>query len=179
MDREINLINYLPSYIKRYREIQQITNTENLELQLLADESERVKNNQFIFICNETGISRFESLLNITPEAEEPLDLRISRVLMRWNDMTSYTWKTLVQKLDILCGENNYKISSDSDNYMYTLNVHLDMYGQLDELQNLIAYMIPANICMVINNIIDCSSIGSIFAASGLAICDEFTIIEE
>lgn len=104
MDREINLINYLPLYIKRYREIQQITNTENLELQLLADESERLKNNQFIFTCNETGISRFESLLNITPEAEEPLDLRISRVLMRWNDMTSYTWKTLVQKLDIFCG---------------------------------------------------------------------------
>ena len=44
MVRDVNLIEHLPLFIQVYREIHLIMSAENPEFQLLADESERIKN---------------------------------------------------------------------------------------------------------------------------------------
>lgn len=146
MLREVNLIEYLPSFIQDYREIKHIMNTENPEFQLLSDESERIKNNQFIQTCDLKGIAKFEKLLNIHPSQNDRLESRISRVLVRWNDVVPYTWKIFLRKLDVLCGVGNYDLIPNFNEYELSIKTHLDLYGQIEELNNLVDYMLPANI---------------------------------
>ena len=111
MIRDVNLLGHLPPFIQEYMEIREIMKTENPEFQLVEDESEIIKNNQFIQSCNLTGISKFEKLIGIVPSADDTLESRINRVLVRWNDTVPYTWKTLLNKLDTLCGgSDNYEI---------------------------------------------------------------------
>lgn len=177
MIREIDLIHYLPLFIAEYREIQHIMDTENPEFQLVADESEIIKNNQFIITCNETGIARFEKILKITPSAEDTLESRISRVLIRWNDVVPYTWKVFLQKLKSLCGDD-FEFIPDWNNYLLELKTHLDLYGQVEELENILDYMIPANIEVNAENILEYVMNGNLYLASGVAYCNIFQLTD-
>ena len=98
MLRTIDLLHYFPPFVQEYREIKHIMSAEEPEFQLVADESEILKNNQFIETCNEVGIARFEKILHITPSPDDTLESRRSRVLIRWNDAVPYTWKIFLQK---------------------------------------------------------------------------------
>ena len=81
MIREVELLNHLPLFIQEYREIREIMKSENPEIQSLEDETEIIFNNQFIQSCNLKGIAKFEELMKITPEINDTLESRISRVL--------------------------------------------------------------------------------------------------
>ena len=135
MIRDVNLIGYLPPFIQEYMEIRKIMQAENPEFQFVEDESEIIKNNQFIQTCNLTGISKFESLIGIIPSSDDTLESRINRVLVRWNDTVPYTWKTLLNKLDTLCGgSDKYEIIRKLDEQKLDVTTHLDLYGQVEEL---------------------------------------------
>ncbi len=149
MIRESDIINYLPQYIKEYREIQYITNVENPELQLLIDETEVIKNNQFITTCDEVGIKFFEDLLGIVAIPDESLEYRIARVLLYWYDLTPYTYRVLIEKLTILCGdEGTFILTPNFNEYELGIEIVIDyqLTTQAEELVYLIHYMIPANL---------------------------------
>lgn len=155
MLREVNLIEHLPLFIQEYREIKHIMTAENPEFQLICDESERIKNNQFIQSCDLNGIARFEKILKITPSDGETLQLRISRVLTKWNDLVPYTWKTLLDKLDILCGVGNYAIELDTDDYKIHVDVSLPIKSAFDVVVATMEEILPANMictCSLIYN---------------------------
>ena len=153
MIRDVNLLGHLPPFIQEYMEIREIMKTENPEFQLVEDESEIIKNNQFIQSCNLTGISKFEKLIGIVPSADDTLESRINRVLVRWNDTVPYTWKTLLNKLDTLCGgSDKYEIIRKLDEHKLEITTHLDLYGQVEELDYMLSYMVPANIVVTSRN---------------------------
>ncbi len=152
MIKDINLIEYLPPYVQEYREIGEIMKSENPEFQLVVDESEVIKDNQFITSSDLQGIKRFESVLKISASNNDTLDSRISRVLTRWNDVVPYTWNSFIKKLETLCGEGNFTINKLFNLYKLEIETHLDLYGQVDELQYLFSYMIPSNFLVVSNN---------------------------
>ena len=176
MIREIKLLQYLPPFVQEYREMQKIMEAEEPEFQLVADESEVLKNNQFISTCDETGIARFESLLHITPSADDSLQARISRVITRWNSSIPYTYKALLQKLEVLCGAGNYDVIPDFDNYEMTVNAYLPLAGQTNELDYLLSYIIPANIKVTSLNTIVHNITGNLYAAGGTVTHRKFTI---
>lgn len=177
MVRDINLIHYLPLFVQEYREIKHIMDAENPEFQLVADESEVLKNNQFITTCDENGIARFEKILGITPTAEDTLASRVSRVLIRWNDAVPYTWKIFLQKLQTLCGDN-YEVTPDWNNYELEIITHLDLYGQVDELENMLGYIMPANILVTTINELNYTLDGFIYPALGMAFADVFELTD-
>jgi uncharacterized protein with gpF-like domain len=111
MIRDVNLIEHLPLFIQQFREIRHIMEAENPEFQLVIDESEKIKNNQFIESSDLSGISKFEKLLNILPSPDDTLESRISRIMIRWNEVVPYTYKALVQKLVQLCDGLNFTIN--------------------------------------------------------------------
>lgn len=152
MIRDVKLIDYLPSFIQEYREIQKIMEIENPEIQEAENETEIIMNNQFIQTCNLKGIAKFESLMGITPLESDTLESRISRVLMRWNETSCYTFKVLIMKLNALCGINNYEIIRNINEYTMKIITHLELSGQTDELDYLLSYMIPANIVITSEN---------------------------
>ena len=154
-------------------------NAENPEFQIAEDETEIIFNNQFIQSCNLKGIAKFESLMGIVPEPDDTLASRISRVLTRWNDTVPYTFIVLCQRLDTLCGEGNYEIERDINNYTMDITTHLELVGQTDELEYMLGYMIPANIAMTVNNKIYLNMTdGTAKLASGITFCNIIEITD-
>ncbi len=152
MIREVNLLSFLPEFVQEYREIKNIMNSEQPEIQKLEDETEIIKNNQFILSCDIDGIARFENLLGITPKPDDTLDARKSRVITRWNDSIPYTYKGLKEKLNVMCGEGNYLLIPSFNEYGLEIVVSLPLSGQADELDYMLSYMIPANIVVTSRN---------------------------
>ena len=175
--KDVNLIAYLPPFIQEYREMQHIMSAENPEFVLVAEETQRIKDNQYIITCDAEGIAWFEKILKITPTAEDTLESRISRVLIRWNDVVPYTFKVFLQKLQTLCGED-FDLNENWNNYLLEITTHLDLYGQVDELENILGYMMPANIEVVANNVLEYAMSGKAFIAAGLAFCNMFNLTD-
>lgn len=173
MIRDVELLRHLPLFIQKYREIRAIMNAENPEIQNTENETEVIFNNQFIKSCNIKGIAKFESLMGIIPEPDDTLESRISRVLTRWNDTVPYTFIVLCQKLDTLCGKNNYEIIRDINKYTMDITTHLELTGQAEELDYMLGYMIPVNIEMTVNNKIYLNMTDSTSKlASGITFCN-------
>ncbi len=179
MIRDVELLKHLPLFIQEYREIRTIMNSENPEFQSAENETEIIFNNQFIQSCNIKGIAKFESLMGIIPEPDDTLESRISRVLTRWNDTVPYTFIVLCQKLDTLCGKNNYEIIRDIDKYTMNITTHLELTGQAEELDYILDYMIPANIAMTVDNKIYLNMTdGTTKLASGITFCNMIEITD-
>lgn len=176
MIRDVNLIEHLPLFIQQFREIRHIMEAENPEFQLVIDESEKIKNNQFIESSDLSGVSKFEKLLNILPSPDDTLGSRVSRIMIRWNEVVPYTYKALVQKLVQLCDGLNFTINRNFNEYKMEIITHLELSGQVDELQYLLGYMIPVNLELTSKNDIYCNSEGQYNFAVGMALCQIFEL---
>ena len=176
MDR---LLSYLPPFLQEYRELKEILNAEEPEIDKLIQEIQQIKDNQFILSCNEQGIAKFESILKIVPNPDDNLEGRISRVIARWNDGIPYTYKGLIEKLDILCGVGNYTLNANFDEYELEIIVHLPLSGQSEELEYLLSYMIPANIYVTSRNNLEYIAQGTVYGAATNVVVKQFEITSE
>ena len=176
MVREVDLLGYLPPFMQEYIEMQKIMTAEQPDVQSLEDETEIVKDNQFIMTCNEDGINRFEKMLNITSYPEDTLESRKSRVLTRWNDSLPYTLRSLAEKLKTLCGEDGYLLTPNFNDYELDIWVRLSMSGQTDELDYLLNYMIPCNLVVNVSNELVHSVTGNVFTSGATIKKEVFTI---
>ena len=176
MIRDVELLNHLPLYIQQYREIDAIMTSENPEFQLLCDTSEQIKDNQFITTCDATGISFFESLLGITPSSDDTLESRIQRVLVKWNDQIPYTYRVLLKKLTQICGAGNFTVTPDWNNYTVTITTSLSLYGAAESLDDLLDYIMPANLVVISQNELERSTTGVGYHVAPVASTKHLTI---
>lgn len=157
MTREIDLVSYLPPFLAEFKEIAVTLEAENPEFVLVWNAAERVLKNEFIETADEYGISRFEKLLHIFPSTEDTLESRRARVQIRWFSSIPYTWRVFIERLIAICGENNFTLTKHFiDGYLLELEVSLELYGQIEELERLIETMFPCNIAFIAENSIPC-----------------------
>ena len=178
MVRDVDLLSYLPDFIQRYDEIRQIMTTENEDVQKLENESERIKNNQFIVSSDLIGIKKFETMLGISPDPLETLEARRSRVLIKWNDTLPYTYRALLERLEALCGDGNYEVHPDFKNYHMDFNVSLELYGQVDMLEQMLLDMMPCNIVWTSTNTISGKAYGKSIIYGGICFTNMFSITD-
>ena len=143
MLRDVDLIKYLPLFVAEYEEIQEITESENPEFRLAIKKVDQAKDNQFIISADEEGISRFEKLLGIRHKEKANLEDRRKEILARWNDVSGYTYKGLILRLNQLLGVGNYEIYPRFDNYELELE-----YRNKAGFESYIREIIPANIAL-------------------------------
>ena len=143
MVRDVDLIKYLPLFVAEYEEIQEITESENPEFRLAIKKVSQAKENQFIISADEEGISRFERLLGIRPKEQASLEDRRKEILARWNDVSVYTYKGLILRLNQLLGVGNYEIYPRFDDYELELE-----YRNKAGFESYIREIIPANIAL-------------------------------
>lgn len=182
MIRHANPISYLPQYVQEYKEIQCILEGETPEIQKLEDETEIVKNNQFINYCDEKGIAKFEEILHILPNAQDSLSARKAKVIAKWNDHLPYTYRALARKLESMVGKGNFQLSphftgDGTPHSGYSLGVEFStpLSGQVQEIENVLGYMIPANIVVSTKNTLSREMNGFLFYGTGMV---ETTTIE-
>ena len=150
MAREVDIIDYLPSYLQEYREIQGIMNAENPEFQLLENTSETVMNNMFAISTNEEGIKRHEKMFGLTASKNDNLQSRQGKVLAQYTNAVNYTFRGLVERLNVICGVDNYTLNLDRNNYELNISLNLRVKSLINTIIAMLADMIPANlICTV------------------------------
>lgn len=169
MIRDVNIIKHLPPFLQKYKELESITAAENPELQKLMDESERVKDNTFILSADEDGIARFEKILNIYVAKDEDLESRRLRVISRWNDIAPYTINALKSKLHSLHNSDNFIINRKFDKHIIEIITHLELPGQVEELDRTLDFIMPANLIVDSKNRLECHAKGESFTAVGMA----------
>lgn len=151
MDRQ-KLIEYLPTFMQQFIEMQQIMKANDAELDRLYERVEKTLDNAFIEDCNAEGIAKFEKQLHIIPNAQEDLETRKARVMLRWNESVPYTIRVLYNQLNALCGVNDYEVDADLQHYMIAIASHLNAMGQMEELERLCKKILPENIYYVLSN---------------------------
>lgn len=180
MVRDVDLVSYLPPFLQEYKENVAALAAENPEFILIWNAVDRVLYNHFIETADSYGLSRYEKLLGIYPTEEDTLESRRSRVKIQWVNLLPYTMRTLLQKLNVLCGNNSYILSHNFRiGYTLTLITHLDGYGQTEELDNLLQEILPCNIVIESTNQIICKVVTTRHFAARLVTHAEITLTHD
>lgn len=179
MIREVDLVSYLPPFIAEYKETNITLTAENPEFVLVWNATDRTLKNEFIATADEYGISRFEKILHILPSRDDTLESRRSRVQSRWFTTLPYTWRMFIQKLIALCGENNFTVTKQFDFYRVDLDVQLELFGQVEELERIIETMFPCNIVMDAKNTIPMKTEGVVLAIGGVCFVNSYLITND
>lgn len=155
MIREVNLLGHLPLYVQGYREIQGIMNAEEPELQSLEDASEKIKDNMFILHTDEVGIKRYEKMFGLTSSKNDSLYNRQMNVLTQYTNGVIYTLNGLIERLNMICGVNNYTLKLIPDKYTIEIELFPRIEDQFETIKSMLAEMLPANMiftCVIICN---------------------------
>lgn len=141
----VNTLGYLPPVLSVLREFKTLANVVDPELDLLWTEIENAFNDQYIDDATENGIERFESMLNIVPKATETLQDRKFKISTVWNEQLPYTHKSLIQRLNKLCGEDGYTLEITTLDYTVKVRIELVVKNQFDAVHDLLERIVPLN----------------------------------
>lgn len=177
MIREVELMAYLPPFMQKYQEPAAALEAVEPEFAIAWDAAHRILYNHFISTADEYGIKRFEKLLGICPTEEDTLESRRSRVQSKWFSKLPYTLRILIQKLTVLCGDTDFTLTDDfEEGYTLTLGTGLELYGQVDELRDMLDTLLPCNIMTSVRNTLPGQMTGKLYAHGGIAFAQDIYI---
>ena len=169
MVRKVDLKSFLPEFVGEYREIKEILKAEEPEIQVMENAVENTRDCAFIMYCGENEIKRFERMMNVFPAAGDTPEERQARILIRWNDQPPYTLAALKEKLAAICGENNFSVCIEYDEYRLEISVTLTRAGQTDELERLLQRIVPANMVVVVQNKLTFEALAKLFVGGAIS----------
>ena len=140
------LIEYLPENLREVKENRAIlTLAEQPEMVSLWNAVDNAFKDQFIMDATENGVSRWEKILKISPKTTDNLESRRFTILTRVNAQLPFTLATLNEQLKSLCGEDNYEVKLDNENYKLSVHVAISVANSLGAVENLLKRTVPAN----------------------------------
>lgn len=146
-----NLTDYLPNVIKKLEEIKQIMSAEQKQIDELWDFIYKILNEAFLDSAENIGLSRWETILNITPLDTDTSDIRRMRIHTRLLEDVPYTWNNLRQMLGGLCGEDGFTLELKSKEYTLIIKVALKSKKLKDEVVKMAERVVPANLILDID----------------------------
>lgn len=164
--RTVQLENYLPPVLQDVRELQQITATENPELNQLNQCIDDALADAYLNDMTLNGILRWEKLLDIAPSGT--LDDRRKAIIIRLNEMLPYTIRRLRQMLASICGEDGYSVAVDG--YNLTVRLPALSYHVAWAVYDTLARIVPANMWNVIRLVFQSNAPVGISAISKLGV---------
>jgi translation initiation factor 2 beta subunit (eIF-2beta)/eIF-5 len=142
--REVDLLSYIPDFLKEYEEMKTIQEVMQSEIQRMEDETEVLFDNQFIMSSDLDNIRRYEQMLRLQASSKDTLADRRFKVLSKWNRIIPYTKVTLRQRLAVLCGEDGYTLDIDP-NKKVIVKVALKSKRNLNEVRKMLEEFVPCN----------------------------------
>lgn len=153
--RDIDIKSYVPPFLLKYSELKQLYESENPEFKKLNIEADNLLDNQFIGLTNEKGIARYEALLGISGMQEYSLEERQIKVYTAWIDDIPYTFNTLKERIERLCGKGNFTLLVNNVEHKIIITTHLEYQLQSEELERMLDIILPANMVLLITNSFD------------------------
>ena len=123
MDRR--MLEYLPRILRDVWEVLAYTDGQQWAFDQAWLSAERVMANQFILDADDYGLSRWERMLKIIPKADDTLEIRRNRILLRLREKLPFTLRMLRKQLKLLCGEGKYTAEIPRATYLLTVMIDL------------------------------------------------------
>lgn len=175
MDKEINLISYLPQILQDKEEYIKAFNADNKEIRILHDKLDDVLNDQFLEDLTITGIKRWEKIMSIVPKSNETLEDRRFRIFSKYISKLPYSEKFLRNWLDNIVGEGNYELTINNSTY----NIHLESDARnqdwFEEVHSFVSSVKPCNMTLDYTRVLVSKDNGMYFGATTI-IGHEITI---
>nr|DAM85413.1 MAG TPA: tail protein [Caudoviricetes sp.] len=146
----MKLNDYMPPYLSNIREFKQIFSTEDIELENLLLEVNKIPNEIIVKTAESYGLERYEKIYGIKNIAET-LEARRVAILLKINSNVPYTYNWLIKTLNEAIGKENYKIETDFKNYKMLIHFRLEYTEAAEMLNQNLIKQIPANIKMDID----------------------------
>jgi len=132
--------------MQELKEFQKIAEIEEPFFERLKQEIKNTVDDQFISTATEKGIARREKMLKVVPFADDTLETRRHRILLKYLDQLPYTYRRLLQYLASI--SSNFKVTLNNDAYELFIQILLTGYPQRDALAAVLGRMIPANLVL-------------------------------
>ncbi|WP_343208231.1 putative phage tail protein [Anaerolentibacter hominis] len=145
MDRK-RIIDYLPDYLKDYRELKCIMEIEQEDAERLDAEMQNRYKDQFVTDLTESGAVKWENMLGITAKGTETIEDRRFRILSRLMEQPPFTITALRTMLELLCGENGFVLSVDKTTLTLTVLVRLYAANTFTSVTEMLNRVVPVNI---------------------------------
>lgn len=178
MNREVDLLSYLPPFLQDFKENRETLEAENPEFTLAWNSTDKVLRNEFIETADEYGIARFEGILGIFSSRADTLESRRRRVQARWFNTIPYTLRVLLERLGAICGENNFTVTKKFLNYRIDITMNLELSGQGEEVDRLLKEMVPCNMVTVSVNKIPCEPKGNLYTAGTVCFVEQIQVVD-
>lgn len=149
MDRQ--MIDYLPDVIRDIREYKAILNTEQPEFEEGWNQADYALQESIIMTATDYGLSRWESILGIAPKASDTLDDRRFRIITTQLANTPYTYRRLIELLTELCGEGEFVVTLDHENYSIVVELGLAVISKFEAVEELLKKILPANLDLLLS----------------------------
>lgn len=143
---ERRLIDYLPPFVQRFKEMAAIMDTEQPEFELAWQNAENTLADQFVDTATINGIKRWEKIYDIIPKANDTLEERRFVILSKMNERPPYTLAALDNVLTALCGDDGYSLYMNYEKYELMVKLALDNEKNLETVVDLLNRILPANI---------------------------------
>lgn len=141
----MNLIKYMPPFLKEVREFKKIFGAEDIQIEKLNNQINSMLREVIVKTAEDYGLRRYEKIYGITRPAET-LEARRMAILLKMNNRVAYTYKWLIQTLNEAIGAENYKITTDFNNYKMNIEIALNYTEAAELLKNDLVKQMPANI---------------------------------
>ena len=141
----MNLIKYMPPFLKEVREFKEIFGAEDIQIEKLNNQINSMLREVIVKTAEDYGLRRYEKIYGITRPAET-LEARRMAILLKMNNRIAYTYKWLIQTLNEAIGAENYKITTDFNNYKMNIEIALNYTEAAELLKNDLVKQMPANI---------------------------------
>ena len=152
----MQIIKYMPDFLKDVREFKIISNLEDEELEKLKMQIDNILKEIIVNTSKDYGLKRYEKIYNINVISDD-IDVRRFNIISKINNKAPFTYKWLDNKLKQLVGENNYRINIEYDNYKVVISI-VYLFGDIvNNLQQDLRSQIPANLLIQINLFSNCN----------------------
>lgn len=141
-----NLIDYLPPFMQDYLELKHIMAAEQPEFENFWTACENGMADKCVDSATEDGVARWESIYKITPKGTDTLEERKFRLTTKMNQGLPYTMTKLRETLSVICGAGNFAINLQPANYHIEIKLALANINNYQEVVDVLAKMIPANL---------------------------------
>lgn len=158
MDNQVNLMNYLPEFLRNIREYKALTAVEDSEINLLLEGVEAAFNDQAVDTATEYGVSRLEKIMNINKKSTD-LDARKSEIKTKLRQQLPYTEYTLRKAFVEMCPPGKSRNDEELDGVRlevlqeeYTVKVLISLWNKSKRnvIDAMIRQVCPANmLCLV------------------------------
>lgn len=145
-NRIIAIENYWAAVVRDTGEFQQIAAAVNPEFNRLSECIKRIMQEAFINDASEYGVSRWESILKLSPNADDTLEDRKIKILTYLNIRLPYTMRVLKEMITAFVGENNFTLKFINDNRKLIVRIKVNNQSQYDTILNLLNNVIPMDV---------------------------------